>query len=263
MKTALFAEGPQEILDEEHPFVRLWQDAVLGNLNLPKFDFVYAINKKYLISMRPNAPKMSGASLKLDEFIERKRIVDNFDCAVVAWDLVPGWAGGVGGLCRWEETVEFYKGIASSTALPAAWANYAKTREKDLTSRRSPSQRTQLTKLAPNAILAVCMDTMFESLIVADEQAVKKALGCSGKRISDWPRAWKNLPPRPDSDLLSPAISAARKFRPKLEEAFAVRGDLITAKHEWGYYFLNSMLAPTGSQKCRNHQIATRLREIL
>lgn len=263
MLRALFVEGPDEPLNESHPFIRLWQQSILENLGLPKFDFIYPINKKFLISMRPGAPKISGASLKLDVFIEQKRKVDKFDCAVVAWDLVPGWYGGVGQLCRWAETLEFYSGIARSEALPKSWTTFAETRVADLSGRSSPSARPSITKLTPGSILAVCMDTVFESLITSDEKAVREVLGCHGKKVPKWPKSWKTMPARVDTEVLEPTIAAVRALRPKVPEAFIVRGDLITAKHEWGEFFLRSMLAPTGSPKARGHAIAVRLRELL
>lgn len=263
MTRALFVEGPNEPLTAAHPFVRLWQDAILANLELPRFDFIYPINKKFLISMRPDAPKISGASIKLDVFIEQMRRRDGFDCAVVAWDLVPGWYGGIGQLCRWAETLEFYRGVGRSTALPPAWSALAQARAAELEARPIPSARAQPPKLRPGAVLAVCMDKIFESIIASDEKAVKNLLGCRGKKVPDWPKSWKSVPPRADTEVLEPSIAAARKVRPKLQEAFTVRGDMITAKHEWGEYFLRSMLAPGGSEAARNHPIATRLRELL
>lgn len=270
MKTALFAEGPvgamgHSLLSSD-PFVKLWQDSILGNLGLKKFDFIYPINKKYIISMRPNAPKMSGASIGLDKLIERARKKDEFECAVVAWDLVPGWAGGVSNLCRWDETVEFYKGIERSIDLPGSWTAYARKRVQDLTSRNIPSQRNSLTKIVPNAILAVCMETMFESLIAADEAAVREILGGRGKRVQHWPKDWNNAKNQswPDKNLLDPAIKAARGLKPKATGAYAIRGDMITAKHEWGAYFLDRMLGSGSVSKlCENHSIVNRLRDIL
>lgn len=263
MTRALFVEGPSEPLHEGHSFVRLWQEAVLDNLGLPRFDHIYSINKKFLISMRQGSPRMSGASLPLDVFIEHKRSEHGFDCAVVAWDLVPGWAGGTAGLCRWEETVEFYRGIARSQALPANWTAFAAARVQDLSNRASPSARANLTKLQPGAILALCMEDMFESLIVCDEPMVKRLLGCRGKQVPGWPKTWKRPPAKVDTALLSPAIAAARRLRPKVNEAFVVRGDMITAKHEWGDYFVRRMLHTNGSAKARGHQICLRLRDIL
>lgn len=263
MKRALFVEGPADILHPEHSFVRLWQEGVLTNLGLQKFDYIHPINKKYLISMRLGSPKMSGASLPLDVLIENKRQENGFDCAVVAWDLVPGWAGGTANLCRWEETLEFYRGIARSQALPSGWTAYAAARVQNLSQRPVPSARSALTKLAPGAVLALCMEDMFESLIVCDEPMVKNLLGCRGKRVPGWPKSWKRPPPKVDSELLTPAITAARKLRPKVNEAFVVRGDMITAKHEWGEYFTSRMLAPNGSAKARTHQICLRLQDIL
>ena len=263
MTRALFVEGPSEHLHDGHSFVRLWQEAILGNLGLPRFDHICAINKKFLIAMRPGSPKMSGASLPLDHLIEQKRKELGFDCAVVAWDLVPGWAGGVAHLCRWEETVEFYEGIARSRALPNSWTAFAAARVQDLTNRTVPSERAALTKLAPNSIMALCMEDMFESLIACDERMVKNLLGCHGKEVNGWPKKWKRPPKRVDTALLSPAIAAARRLRPRVVEAFAVQGDMITAKHEWGYFFVQRMLSEAGSRKARDHQICKRLREVL
>jgi hypothetical protein len=107
------------------------------------------------------------------------------------------------------------------------------------------------------------MDTVFESLITSDEKAVKQALGCRGKQVPKWPKSWKSIPPRVDTEVLEPSIAAVRALRPRVPEAFTVRGDLITAKHEWGDFFLRTMLAPGGSSKARSHAIVTRLRELL
>ena len=116
--------------------------------------------------------------------------------------------------------------------------------------------------LETGAVLAVCMEPMFESLLIVCEQTIRRALGVKDRGRVKWP-TWNEHLQRPEY-LLGLAIKASRDVDPKPRAIKLVRGDLKTAKHEWGEYLLRHMI---GDERClqelRRHPTAARLVELL
>jgi hypothetical protein len=93
-------------------------------------------------------------------------------------------------------------------------------------------------------VLPVCMEPMFETLLVQDEGALRRALSLQG-RIPGWPaQGWGDPAVRkPDREVLGPAILAVSRMRPKPAVLRTVRGDMKTNKDGWGEFLLRRLLA--------------------
>jgi hypothetical protein len=259
LRVALFVEGsasppPPRGLPA---LARIWAEHLCGLAGVAGFSVVVPISKKHIVAMDPSNPKMSGAAEPLDQLIARRIRSDGFDAAVVAWDLVPAWSPSEAG-CRWTETLDFYGLLAQSGDLPSAWVSYAEARFNELGGRQEPGARSSMPTLERGACVALCMDPMFEHLLVGNERAVKRALGITG-RLDGWPR-WSNSA-NPDKRLLAPAIAALPRRSPVRRR---IRGDFRTHKDEWGEYLLRQMLADDDlARALSNHPWPARLREIM
>lgn len=261
LRVVLFVEGTSgSSLDG------LWRMEIPALLKLPRFERVVGFSKHNLVAMS-NANmglkyKTSTVSVGLDEIIARELKLQPFDCAVVAWDLVPAWdSGSDASACRWADTLLLYEGLSRSKRLPTAWRELAEQRFAELKSRATPSQRSSIPCPAPHTVLGVCMEPEFEGMLM-DEAGVKAALGLKGKTVRDWPNTWgRQQNPRP-SETLAKAIEAARRIQPKPTVFRKIRLPLREAKHEWGGLFIKS--ATSGfRENLMNHPISGRLRLLL
>lgn len=267
LRLALFAEG-----SESPPTARgrqvlevLWNDRLGHALGLRRFDLVIPISKTHLIAMDPANPPISGAAERLDQLMARKLAQDPFDVAVIAWDLVPAW-NPQGGFCRWMETCDLYRFLAASDCLPGPWRSRAQKRFEELSRRSVPSARQRLPSLEHGMVLPLCMEPVFEGMLVQDEQAIRRALGIEGRSVRDWPRRGWGDPQerRPDLNVLAPAIRALRALRPGPSLLRQVRGDMRTHKAEWGELLMRRLLDDRQSRELLlNHPISRRLRELL
>jgi hypothetical protein len=265
-KIALFVEGSpspptkrgREILDV------IWNERLGKSLDLPPFDRIVPISKTHLVAMDPANPPMSGAGERLDQLMARVLARKPFDVAVVAWDLVPAW-NPKEEFCRWRETVNLYRFLSDSRALPEIWREKARQRFQDLSSRRVPSARQHLPPLEPCMVLPICMEPVFEGLLVQNEGAVKRALGLK-REPKGWPRTgWADpRERRPDLNVLAPAITAIQRLRPTVDVFRKIRGDMRTHKNEWGEFILRELLADDRARPLiLSHPISKRLTELL
>lgn len=207
--------------------------------------------------MDPSNPKMSGSAEPLDQLIARCMASEPFDAAIVAWDLVPAW-NPAERPCRWQETVTFYEMLASSEDLPKAWVAYAETRRDELRGRQRPGARAAAPRLTAGACLALCMDPMFEDVLVQNESAVKRALDVTGG-LAGWPK-WRQSR-NPDTDVIAAAV-AALPGRAAVRRR--VRGDYRTRKDEWGEYLLRQLgKDPTARLLLKEHPLVARLAELM
>jgi hypothetical protein len=264
LRVALFVEGSTtKPARGGSPLEAIWQKCLAESLGLRRLDPIIPINKKHLVALDPRKPRMSGGGEALDQLIVRMLKRTPFDAAIVAWDLVPAW-NPEGSFCRWEETVDLYRFLSASPSLPEIWRQQAERRLTELQTRTAPSERTAAPRLQPGMLLAVCMEPMFEALLVQDESAVRRALGIR-KAPRDWPaRGWgEPQVRRPDMEILGPAIRALLRVRPKPEVLRKVHGDLITHKNEWGELLLRRLLEDDRARPVLlRHPIARRLQEI-
>jgi hypothetical protein len=266
LRTALFVEASETApsardLDSVR---RIWNALLAPALGLRAFAPVVGISKKHLVAMDPRNPPMSGAAEPLDALMARTLKRATFDAAVVAWDLIPAWNPG-GFYCRWDETLDFYRMLSGSAHLPSEFKARAAARVAELDARTAPSARPGPPEPCKGEVLALCMEPMFEGLLVENEAAVRRALGVERRRIRGWPaRGWGDSGERhPDQALLAPAVLALTLHRPRLPVARRVHGDFRTNKHGWGAALLEGLLVEErGRAQILAHPIAVRLAEI-
>jgi hypothetical protein len=256
LRVVLFVEGTSGPALEG-----LWGNEIAQLLSIPSFERVVGFSKHNMVAMS-NANiglkhKTSTISVGLDVLIARELTVKPFDCAVVAWDLVPSWDSGTdASACRWKDTLLLYEGLSRSERLPVEWRMRAEQRFKELNARDIPSRRLAISRPAPFAVLGICMEPEFEGMLM-DEAGVKAILGLKGK-VRGWPNTWeRQQDPRP-SETLSKAIEAARKVQPKPMVFRKIRLPLREAKHEWGRLLIKES-AGRFRDKLLNHPISKRL----
>jgi len=109
--------------------------------------------------------------------------------------------------CRWQETLWLYEALASNSSLPPIWQRWARDRITELRARDVPSERASVPVLQEGAVLAVCMDPMFEGLM-RHEDGVRHTLGLRAKQVKNWPTGWNTA--KNPKRLLQKAIVAAR-----------------------------------------------------
>ncbi|MFL6260495.1 MAG: hypothetical protein ACJ76Y_12345 [Thermoanaerobaculia bacterium] len=267
LRIALFAEGSESPPTKRGRQVleTLWNEDLGRALNLRRFDLVVPISKTHLVAMDPRNPPMSGAGEQLDQLLDRVLKKTPFDVAVVAWDLVPAW-NPKGEFCRWIETVDLYRFLAESNCLPEVWRTSAGERFQELSQRATPGSRRRLPPLRPGMVLPVCMEPVFEGMLVRDEGAVRRALGIEGMAVKGWPRqGWGDAQDmRPDLSILTPAVRALRALEPKRPILRTIHGDMKTHKSEWVELLLRRLLEDKRSRShVLSHPIARRLSELL
>jgi hypothetical protein len=243
----------------------IWRDCLGEALQIRRFNLIVPISKKHLVAMDSRKPRMSGGGEALDQLMVRTLKRTPFDAAVVAWDLVPAW-NPEGRFCRWDETLDLYRFLAASATLPALWKEQAARRYSELRGRSVPSERTGPPQLEKGMVLPVCMEPMFEGLLVEDEGAVRRALGVKKKAPKGWPVSGWGDPQlrRPDAAILGPAIRSLFGVRPRPAVLRKIHGDMITHKNEWGELLLREMLADERARAVLlSHPIAVRLKELL
>ena len=236
----------------------LWKTAISESFGGVIPNKVFGISKGNIAAMRlRESPLRRTTSIAepLDALLERHRRENNIDCFVVAWDLVPPWDKEAS-ICRWNEVLAFYEGLAISTSLDQQFKDCARQRFQEMDARDRPNARLAPPILERGSIIAACADPIFESIFM-NERAMRKCLGVSGVRVKGWPSGWhkdnRNAP-----HVVEAAVAAARKV--SSAKVFKQIGqDYETLKTEWGIHFFQS------SQFARhivNHPFARRFREI-
>src|SRR5690606_22785331 len=124
VRVALFVEGSENRAVRSGPLLQTMWDRLAKGLGVEAFSRVVPISKKHLVAMDPDQPPMSGAGESLDQLMVRCLHREAFDAAVVAWDLVPAW-NPEGGFCRWQETLDLYRHLATSAVLDEPWRHAA------------------------------------------------------------------------------------------------------------------------------------------
>lgn len=265
LRVALFVEGSENRAIRRGPLLaEMWKQLAVG-LGIAGFSRVEPISKKHLVAMDPEQPPMSGAGEALDQLMVRCLERETFDAAVVAWDLVPPRDKDAG-FCRWRETLDLYRFVGTSSILPEPWRAAAARRHVEMTSRMVPSHRRKPHRVAYNEIVAVCMDPMFEALLLQKEQHVLRALAID-RRPPGWPsQGWGSTTTRQlDDALLTPMIDALRagpsKQWPRV--ARTIRADARN-KDPWLEYLLRRLLEdPEARALVLAHPICRRLMECL
>jgi hypothetical protein len=264
LSVVLFVEGSEGPPNPRRsdPLVSIWQEVLVSELGLHEIERVVSISKRNLVAMVPEFSQMAGRAIPFDELMARELEHMPFDAAVVAWDILPPWSNLP--LDRWTETLLLHEGLARSEVLPLPWRTTAERRLDELVSRPCPGARRGPPRLGRHTVLALCMEPTFEALILECEAAVRAALGVSRRRTPRWPTWWSPGDPRRPEDVLQAAILAAESLDPRPNAFRKVRGDMRTAKNDWGLFLLRRLL---DDARCRPrleaHPIAVRAREVL
>ena len=265
MKVALFVEGGQDVPPPrgDAPLFEIWNKTLPEALGLQRFDLIVPITKKHLIAMDPSKPPMSGAGEGLDQLMVRKGLDSTFHAALVAWDLVPAW-NPQANLCRRQETLDLYRHLANSAVLPPSWRDQARQRWSTLSARASGAVRGAPPRLRPGLVLPLCMVWMFESLLVGDQAAARRAFGVEGQPVRGWPDGWGDpAQRRPDQDILAPAVRSVCELRPRPAACPPIPKDLRRHKNDWGAWLLRALLDdPQAADGVKQHPICARLAEI-
>lgn len=263
LKIAFFVEGSEApaVRRSADAFQELWIEALPLALNLERPERVVPISKKHLIAMDRSLPRMSGAGERLDQLMARELSRRSFDVAAVVWDLLPVWCPPQKA-CRWDETKALYEGISRSDVLGDAWTRAAAARLSELNSRPRPSMRVGPPELQPHAVVGVCMEPVFEALLLGDEGLVRKGLGVRNRAVRGWPRPWAiDASRRCDLDLLGPALEACRRAKPRPPIYTKIPPSMRTHKNEWALHLLR-FLAEERTPQLARHPISRRLIEL-
>lgn len=261
-KIALFVEGslPPRHTPGKAPLELIWLRHLVNHLHLLPIDRLIPISKKAITLLDPTLGTISGVgAIPLDVRLATEYKRRPFDAAVVAWDLHPPW-DTTARPCRRQEVIGLYAGLAESDALPPEWKRWSDARCRDIND--SATGKFPPLRLEQYAVIPVCMEPMFESILIQCEKTILASLGLSRTGGTEWPR-WKTDHPNP-SDLIAQALGVAARVRPKPAVFRQIRGDFHTAKNEWGEYFIRAILA---DDKCKQvisqHPLPHRLSRIL
>jgi hypothetical protein len=219
---------------------------------------VFGINKGSVAAM-----KLKNTALKrttsiaepLDCILERHRKRHMIDCYVIVWDLVPPWDREAE-TCRWNETLGLFEGLSLSESLDDSFRTYAAARFEEMSNRNSPGERRTIPGLIPGAVLAACVEPLFESIFM-NERAMKRCLGVRGTRAKGWPTGWETWNTNA-SGVVASAVDAARDAAPTNPLFRRIRQGYETLKSEWGIHFLQTGFFNEG---LRSHPLGRRLAE--
>jgi hypothetical protein len=262
LKVALFVEGSLGEKDRSgRPWLDiLWRDKLAAALGLKPFARVVPFHKGQLtvLDKKEGFRRSPAMNVGLDELIRVELARDSFDAGIIAFDLLPPWDAKAK-ICRWEETLRFYRAMKNSTRLPEDFRTRAGERLAELEARARPSDRFAPPRLDRGSLLAVCMDPEFEALF-EDEIAVRRVLGVGRKLPKGWPPTWGEGGVALKT-LLSRAINAARSLDPAPKVLRQMRGDFVDRPHEWAAYFAGSGEARM-LETISRHPTSQRLREL-
>lgn len=262
MKVALFVEGTDQSTSSvagSDPLAKLWNESICAAAGVSPFDVVIGFSKRNIVAMDPAVKSLSGVGESFDELLTRMADTHGFEAAVIAWDLHPRWNPDYP-YCRWQETLSFYSGIANSERLGTEWRDSAAARLAEYQSRPNASERAQMPVLSPFSIQPLCMDRMFESLLMVDDgRALREALGVEGSRVPLWPKVYHGMK---EDEYVAKAIAACRRARISSPMMRAMRGDFDTAKHEWGGALVDAIAKGRFATSLEGHPTVRRLAEI-
>jgi len=266
LHVAVFAEGSGASIPsrrESGALSRIWGEVLPHGLGCTSTVRVFPFSKRDLVALDRSKPSPTG-SIPLDVLIQTRLAANpGVQAIVIAWDLQPPWDPDAN-VCRWQETLDLYRLLAASKELKNPWRAHAEARHAQLCGRRKPGDRLRPHRLEPGQIAAVCMEPMFEAVLV-DERGIFRALGLR-HRPDGWPpaRQWNPTTRHPDRTLLMPAIAAARRSTRRARIVEQIGGDMKTCKNEWGAHLLESLLADSASgARLHRHPLAVRLAEVL
>lgn len=262
LKVVLFVEGSLGEKDRSgRPWLDiLWSDKLAAALGLKPFARVVPFHKGQLTALdnQEGFRRSPSMNVGLDELIRVELARDSFDAGIIAFDLLPPWDAKAK-VCRWEETLRFYRAMKNSPRLPEDFRTRAGERLAELEARARPSERSAPPRLGKGSLLALCMDPEFEA-VFENEIAVRRALGVGAKLPKGWPPTWGEGGVALKT-LLSRAINSARSLEPVPKVLRQIRGDFVDRPHEWAAYFAGSSDARM-LETISRHPTSQRLREL-
>lgn len=266
MKIALFVEGSAPVGSKDQ-CARLWNTTLLPALGRTPVDVVVPIGKDAITNMLglPGSSSAPGLDARICDARRTHNLDPDRDALIVAWDLEP--VDKDQRRCAWDEKISVYQGIANSPLSllrDTAWAACAAKAATQLENLRDvpPTGRSQRTVKA-GAVLAVCMEPMFEALFTRDGRAVRRALDLKHDPPG-WPTGWGVEARDPSARLMEPAIAAIRRIRPAHQVRRIIRDTWGNAKDEWSEYIIRKLLADEAQREAiLEHAISRRLKNIL
>jgi hypothetical protein len=261
LRVALFVEGSTDrgVRQSSSWLERVWNQHLIELVQGAEFSDIIPISKKDIVAMSDPKHRPTGSE-PLDMKLVRLGAGTSFDAAVVAWDLHPKW-NETDDFCRWDETVRLLDCLGRSDKLPDAWRGACSARADDYLSRSQPGDRAHAPAFEPGAVLPLCMDPEFESLLTADEGATMRALGMS-TRPSGWPRGWGvGGTRRPGDEVIRRAVDCLPR---NSEVRRRVRGKWRQNKAAWGEYIVRQLLSDVaGRSAVKEHPLTRRLAELV
>lgn len=244
----LFVEGTTPTDQEGTYFLtKLWQELAAQCGYSQKVE-VYGFSKSQIELLHVDADPKGIASLPLDLLISARQRQDAFEHVIIAFDRTPKNSKIPYSSVRTEIDWILDRFIArgrlpTSLLADSLWLrrHYAKQACPPRVAGRPP--RTSLELL--------CMDPMFESMLVSDAKTVRVALGIV-RTPKDWPD-FDTFAAKPDQTILPQAISfASDDVRRK------VRGTFKNNKHGWAL----EIVRHARNQVMLKHAIPDRLRTL-
>ncbi len=267
MKIALFVEGSAPHGPKDH-CAQLWNGTLLPALTRAPVAHVIPIGKDAitrLLGLRASS-SAAGLDARIVDEIRRSGLDPERDAIVIAWDLEPVDEGQ--SRCAWREKHGVYHGLADTPLVQlrgTAWARDARRRANELWKLRDqPPSGISRSTVGPGTVLAICMEPMFEGLLVRDGRFIRRAMGLDADPPG-WPAAkrWRDRE-RDPSATLEAAVDAMRELRPRAEVRRQLRNIYTEAKDEWCDYLLRKLLVDSEQAAAiREHAIARRLAHVL
>lgn len=259
-KIYLFVEGSAASdRDRRNWLSEIWSTLIFKPVSGITLDHVYGISKSAIAAMDPKNAQLSGVGENIVQIITRTtNDLNETKAVIIGWDLVPYWLKNASADPLNEMRV-LYSRLAQSDSLPDPFKSFCvkeAARIDQLGDKWRPPRA-----LTTGSVLFFVMDPMFETLI-AEEAIAAGALGVTGARPKGWPRNWGLSQKNPDRELIGAAVNSARRIRPKLPVFRKVRGDMTTAKNEWGYLLLDWRLNSGNHEAPLEHALLSDLAKI-
>lgn len=211
---------------------------------------VHGFDKSQIVSLKEDPRVRLVAPSPLDIFIDQRYRDTPFDVLVVAFDALPP-NQLLNHSCMRSEVDFVLRRMVERKHLPRPFAPEAERLLKHYDSR--PQQPRGRGRPPRGAFDVIYMEPVFESLLIADEAAVRRALG-HARTPKDWPTFSRRVK-RPDRTVLPRAVSLAAP-----DARTRVGGTFDTNKHGWALAIVRE--AARGNRFAA-HPIARRLRDVL
>jgi hypothetical protein len=250
LRTTVFVEGTsgdssRHVRDK---IEQLWAVVLPEKLNCPQPANVVGFSKGHFQAMnrswKSGEIRTTSTNVPFDAFFSMELERRPFDVAIVVWDLMPPWDKEARP-SRCIEVRDFYRAMGESEAIPERFRDGALRRLAEV------EQATGQASVVHGSIVGVCMEPMFEGML-ADEKALREALGVRNQQVKGWPKHWGSNDPK---EVLDRAIRATRRLSPLPAALKRVPGNMETRPNDWNLFLTSN---PAFHEIVRSHDIATR-----